>query len=129
MKDEITINNNQSNPVIGFIILIFIFIFVYFAVSHSMKNSDANSSNNDEMVIATCQLVLKEYTLTDYTSPLLNDWTISNQDYSTTKRWTATTYDEKNKRVKCIFDWSGNNADDLILKYLLYNGEEYVNDL
>lgn len=112
--------------------------------NNSSKNENIiNNSNNDtnnipsnkiddnqkEMVMATCQIALKEYTENDFTSFKINDWNVNNQIYNSIKRWTTTTYDSKNNRVKCIFEWSGNDNDDLILKYLLYEGKEYVNDL
>lgn len=96
------------------------------------SNNDSEENKLDDqqrMVQATTQIALKDYNISAKTSSSLNDWTINNQPYDDTFRWIATTYDNNNNKIKCIFEWSGNNDDDLILVYLFFDGEEFVNDL
>lgn len=104
-------------------------IIMILCTSACSSDSKDNETNNKELVLATAQMSLKEYNINSKTSSSLEDWTINKMEYEETYRWTATTYDENNKRVKCIFEWSGKDEDDLVLKYLFYAGNEYYNKL
>lgn len=80
------------------------------------------------MVQVKTQDVLKKYNFDVDTSPLLEDWTITNQNINNSSRWVAVTYAEKT-RIKCIFEWSGKDEDDFTLLYFLIGGIELVNNL
>ncbi len=104
-------------------------IVMILCTSACSSNSKDKETNNKELVLATAQIALKDYNINSKTSNSLDDWTITNMEYEDTYRWTAVTYDENNKRIKCIFEWSGKDSEDLVLKYLLYAGNEYYNKL
>lgn len=101
-------------------------------VENEEDNKEEESSPTDDqkdMIIATSQVALKRNGFDDDTSGSKDMWTINVMDYEETKRWTAVTDSDDLGRVKVIFDWSGDNDDDLILVYLLVNGDEITNDL
>lgn len=125
-KDK-KIKNISTIIAIGIFIMLFLYIRSCF--STSSNTSKDKVTDQKRMVQATTQRVLKNYNISESTSPSLEDWNINSQAYNDTKRWTATTNGTYNKRIKCIFEWSGDDRDDLILVYLLYDGKEFVNDL
>ncbi|MGY3778525.1 hypothetical protein [Isobaculum melis] len=102
------------------------------------KESQAPSSNSSEssvsesearMIQATAQIAIKRNGYEDDTSSQLKDWTINKMKYEDTYRWTAVTQSSNNGRVKVIFDWTGKDENDLIIKYLLIGGNEILNNL
>lgn len=112
--------------------ILIILIMSIFFVSGCSSNEDRQENKIEDqkyMVQVTSQTALKNYNIYTHTSPSLDDWIINNQTYGNTLRWTAVTYDDLNKKVKCIFEWNGKDEDDLILVYLFYNNKEIVNDL
>lgn len=125
-KDK-QIKNISTIIAIGIFIMLFLYIRSCF--STSSNTSKDKLTDQKRMVQVTTQRVLKNYNISESTSPSLEDWNINSQAYNDTKRWTATTNGIYNKRIKCIFEWSGDDRDDLILVYLLYDGKEFVNDL
>lgn len=97
------------------------------SIQTSNNNTD-EEENQKRMIQATAQIVLTNYQYKYDTSSSLKDWNINKMKYDDSYRWTASTYSD-NIRLKWIFEWTGNNDDDLILIYLLVDGEEIVNDL
>lgn len=111
------------------ILLGFFSTIIILSTAACLSDSKDKETNNKELVLSTAQLALKDYNINAKTSSSLDDWTITSMKYEDTYRWTAVTYDENNKRIKCIFEWSGKDGEDLVLKYLLYAGNEYYNKL
>lgn len=99
-------------------------------IDENSKNDELSISDDQkDMIIATSQIALKRHSFDDDTSGSKDNWTINVMNYDKTKRWTAVTNSNSLGRTKFIFDWSGDNNDDLVLVYLLVNGEEIINDL
>lgn len=80
------------------------------------------------MIQATTQVALKRNGYKDDTSAQLDNWTINSSSYNDTKRWNAVTYSNSLGRIKAIFEWSGEDDDDLILKYLFCDGKVVIDD-
>ena len=97
--------------------------------SNEVVVKDDPTSYQLGMIVATSQIAIENYGFNDDTSFSIDDWTINRMLYDGDYRWTAVTNSKNLGRVKVIWDWSGNDKDDLILVYLLINGEELVNDL
>lgn len=112
------------------IICLVIIIILFIIMSCSNKNDDVKYSANRqyEMIQATAQIVLNDYGYKINTSSLLEDWNITKMQYNNSYRWTVITYSDTQK-IKWIFEWSGEDEDDLVLLYLLVNGKEVVNNL
>lgn len=108
--------------------LVLIIAFLAVLLTACGDSSD-NSENAKEMVQATTQRALSSNGFDDDTSYSISDWKITNSGSGDSQKWVAVTTSPTNGRVKSIFEWSGNDSDDLILKYLLINGNEVVNDL
>ena len=110
--------------------LIIIIIVMFFLIKSCSDDSNSKYSVNkqNEMIQATAQIVLKDYGYKISTSSLLEDWDITKMQYNNNYRWTVITYSGTQK-IKWIFEWSGEDKDDLILLYLLVNGNEIVNNL
>lgn len=98
--------------------------------STEVSNNQNNPSKSQlEMIQATTQIALEKNGFKNDTSHSLENWNINSMEYNDTIRWNSVTQSSNNGRIKAIFDWSGEDKDDLILKYLLVNGNEVVNDL
>lgn len=94
-----------------------------------VENDQNNPSKSQlQMIQATTQIALEKNGFKNDTSLSLENWEINSMKYDDTIRWTSVTQSSSNGRIKAIFDWSGEDKDDLILKYLLVNGDEVVND-
>lgn len=98
-------------------------------VENNQSDQNDPSKSQLEMIQATTQLALKKNGFKNDTSHSLENWEINSMKYDDTIRCTSVTQSSSNGRIKAIFDWSGEDKDDLILKYLLVNGNEVVNDL
>lgn len=94
------------------------------------KNISINKDKEQfEMIQATTQLALKRNGYKDDTSRQIDNWTITSNTYNNTKRWNAATHSNSLGRIKAIFEWSGEDNDDLILKYLFCDKKVIVDDL
>lgn len=112
---------------ISLIIIIATILFIFNSCSSEEVDEEKRQK---EMIQATSQISLKDHGYKMETSPFLEDWNINKMTWNDTFRWTVSTYSvNDSKRLKWIFEWTGNDKDDVILIYLLIDGKEIVNDL
>lgn len=104
-------------------------IALLFVVACSSKSEEFPSDYQLRIIQATTQLVIKDYGYKDDTSSQLKDWEINANESGDTYRWNSITSTSAHGRIKVIFEWSGDDDEDLILKYFLISGSEIVNDL
>lgn len=90
-----------------------------------VKKEDKDIYKQKETLVAVTQLALKDYEISDDTSPKVEDWEINNQG----DQWIVTTVTPNHKRIKTIIQWSGDILEESTLIYLLVDGNEYLNKL
>lgn len=126
-----------------FVLGIFIVFNLIVTILFGNDNKSNNTSNQNQstetskeptsyqlsMVQATSQIAIERNGYKDDTSSSIDDWTINRMSWDNTYRWTVVTKSNTLNRVKLIWEWTGKDKDDLILVYLLIDGNEIVNDL
>lgn len=117
----------KKKNLISLIIIVIGILFIFTGCSSGEVDEEKKQK---EMIQATSQISLKNYGYKMETSPFLEDWNINKMTWNNNFRWTVSTYSiNDNKRLKWIFEWTGNDKDDVILIYLLVDGKEIINDL
>lgn len=91
------------------------------------------SKDQQGMLQATTQIALERNGFKDDTSSELKNWTFAKNERDGKLLWNSITTSKSSGRIKAIFQWTGFDSDkeqdDLILVYLLVNGNEITNNL
>ena len=117
----------KQRNLISLIIIVIGILFIFTGCSSEVIDEEQRQK---EIIQAESQIVLKNYSYKVKTSPFLEDWNINKIAWNDTFRWTISTYSiDDDKRLKWIFEWTGNEDDELNLVYLLIAGNEILNEL
>lgn len=81
-----------------------------------------------ETLIAFTQLELDDRAL-KYKFSGYDDWAVVTHDTTGLKKYIVTTKDKKLGRIKSVYEWNGKDDNGAVLKYLLVDGKEYLNNL
>lgn len=101
----------------------------------SDDDSDDGSNNryiygdDKDILIGATQLAIEDHGFDDDTSTHQDDWEFSIGNQGGEDIWNVVTQKTDLVRIKAMYEWSGDENDDLILIYLLINGDEIVNKL
>ena len=104
--------------------------FFSFIGCEETENKSINKEKNQlELIQASTQLALERNGYKNDTSPQIDKWNISSNIYNDTKRWNAVTHSDSLGRIKAVFEWSGEDNDDMILKYLFCDRKVVIDRL